>query len=95
METDIKAKIEITPAILAKAFWNMDDKEQAQFFTELFNFTSETYNNRKKNDWWIQDEFGTSQWYSLANTIQKIGGNTYKIYLRFCSFAYKFFEPKG
>ncbi len=36
MEKIIQMKIEITPEILAKIFWEMDDGEQSEFFNALY-----------------------------------------------------------
>jgi hypothetical protein len=90
----VEGEFNITPALLADAFWNMDDNQQAEFFAELYKLTSKQYKNKTKQQWHILDEYGSSQWCSMAATTKKHSKEAYRMYLRFCAFAFDFYPQK-
>lgn len=56
---ELSAKVQLSPDVLAAAFWNMADDQQAQFFAELHKLGSNF--NREM------------QWYYLAEKMRKPG----------------------
>ena len=56
---EFTAEVEITPKILAAAFWNMGSEEQAEFFEELGKeIAGDTYHSQ-------------IQWFSLEEELRK------------------------
>lgn len=57
--TDLPALVELTPAVLAAAFWGMDSTQQAQVFAELHK---------------LGDTFSREcQWHYLGKDLEKPG----------------------
>lgn len=61
MSTDFPAKVEATPELIARAFWELDALGQAQFFSALHDITKEesTYG------------LGEMQWCYMCDEINK------------------------
>lgn len=82
------AKIEITAEVLAKAFWNMDTVQQADFFEELAKY--------------IQDisphayGYGEMQWCCLLDEMRKPGRELANaMHMALSAFAYDFWPQKN
>jgi hypothetical protein len=41
MNLELKSTVAVTPRVLAECFWNMDDRQQAQFFADLKDVIAE------------------------------------------------------
>jgi len=85
--TQIESKtiVQITPEIIAKAFWCMDDIQQAEFFEHLYNEVSKTNGAYS---------LGEMQWLAMKNQIVKRGEKASKMFLAFSVFAYDFVNQK-
>lgn len=63
---DIKASIELTPELMAIAFWNWEDSKQCQFFEELNKVISEDYKTNKN-----AYSLGEMQWLYMGDCLNK------------------------
>lgn len=86
----IKEKQPLTPAIMAQAFWNMDDNMQADFFEELAIVIEEDHKNNPSSY-----SLGEMQWLFMTEKIRKRGEKARAMYLAFCAFAYEYATPKA
>lgn len=60
------AAVKITPQMMAEAFWNMDDDQQAEFFAELHNVVTEYGKTH-----WEAYGLGEMQWLRMGEKINK------------------------
>jgi hypothetical protein len=59
MKMEVQAHLEITPKMMAQAFWSMGSEQQAQFFEELSNeINGDTYH-------------ANCQWFYLGDDLRK------------------------
>jgi hypothetical protein len=64
--TNATAKIEITPEIMAQAFWAMSSTEQIKFFSELANVIKDD-NKKNKSSY----NLGELQWCFMSEDMEK------------------------
>lgn len=64
----VTAEVQITPAMMAAAFWGMDSVKQAEFFTELNRIITEDYQTDPKSCAW---SLGEMQWLYLGDEMEK------------------------
>lgn len=76
--------VDITPEDMAKCFWGMSDEGQAEFFTHLAAVITEDY---KTNDAALS--FGKLQWYAMTKKIERIGGDTLRVFGSFTCYGYE------
>lgn len=83
-EQQITVTAEITPEIMAKAFWDMSCAEQADFFHELGKLTAE-------NQFHAQ-----TQWLWMTHAIRDRKNNNFALncFLSFTAYAYDFWPKK-
>lgn len=60
--THAAATVEITPAMMAEAFWNMSDTLQAEFFAELAKVIQADHASGNTSAY----SLGEAQWYHLG-----------------------------
>ena len=65
--TTITSSVEITPALMAEAFWNMGSDEQANFFLALYDLVKEDAAKPKSWAW----SLGEMQWLYLDDELEK------------------------
>ena len=89
----ITSEAELTPALLAKAFWSMDCDEQVEFFAALAAETQKSYEKSltDKNAW-FHGEYGEMQWCLLKDAIAK-NPEASKQYMALSAWAYDFATP--
>ena len=58
-------EVKITPAMMAEAFWDMDDCQQAEFFDELARVIKQD-----KRPGVVTYSHGELQWFHLADTMK-------------------------
>jgi len=81
--TEVVADIEITPKLMAQAFWDMASGQQAEFFAELAKLT-------KDNLFQAQ-----TQWLWMAESIKESGNkDAVECFLSFTAFAYDYWPQK-
>jgi len=84
---ETKQVIEITPKILAEAFWNLGSDGQAKFFEELYDCV-EASNDRHGRLY----GHGEIQWCYMMSDIRKnVKAN--KMYMALSAFAFDWFSP--
>lgn len=72
----IAAGVELTPTVLAKAFWQMGSDQQAEFLTELARVIEEYHEANRPRSWaW---SLGEMQWYALAKELRGEDGRCNK-----------------
>ena len=64
--TSATASIEITPEIMAQAFWAMESTEQIKFFSELANVITEDHKTNKS-----AYNLGELQWCFMSEDMEK------------------------
>ena len=64
---EISASVQITPKMLAEAFWGLDSERQAEFFSELKNAINNDYENGNSCAY----SNGELQWVRLADDLEK------------------------
>lgn len=86
-EIDIssKVKVEITPEILAQAFWYMDSEKQADFFDALAFEVELTRGENPK-----LYGLGEMQWSYLYKKLMERGGKGLSMYHALSVFAFEF-----
>lgn len=89
MKTERSVEIEITPAMMAEAFWSAGSDGQAEFFKELHRVVTE---NHKTNP--SAYSLGEMQWLYMRDDINKLGPEAWNMYLSFSAFAYEYFPRK-
>lgn len=62
------ATVQLTPAMMAEAFWGMGNNEQAQFFQELNAIVKHDYVTKPKSCAW---SLGEMQWLYLGDTLNE------------------------
>lgn len=72
-----QADVEITPELLAEAFWRLDDGEQSQFFVALKNVVEEDCGLNSK----FYAEF---QWISMAKKIKETDASEFAKHFAEC-----------
>ena len=89
----ITSEAELTPELLAKAFWSMDCDEQVGFFAALAAETQKTYEESQtaKNHWFV-GKYGEMQWCHLKDKIRK-NPEASKQYMALSVWAYDFATP--
>jgi hypothetical protein len=60
-----EAQVDITPAMMAQAFWEMCSDEQAEFFTELSRVIREDHTNGNTSAY----SRGELQWFHLGDRL--------------------------
>lgn len=60
------AKVEITPCLMANAFWNMDTEQQIKFFSELAKVIKEDHKTNPH-----AYSLGELQWCYMAEDMKK------------------------
>ena len=82
--------IELTPEIMAKAFWSMEDSQQAQFFDELAKVIEADHVENAS-----AYGFGELQWCYLKDALRKPGmERANKMHMALSAFAYDFWPQK-
>lgn len=80
---EITVTTEITPALMAKAFWDMSCEEQAEFFAELAKLTKDDLFHAQ------------TQWLWMAESIKESGNkDAVTCFLSFTAFAYDYWPQK-
>lgn len=59
-------QMEITPQLMAEAFWNMDSTQQTEFFSELAKVINKDYEVNKK-----AYSLGELQWCFMSDEMRK------------------------
>ncbi len=86
---DVKMSVELTPEVLAKAFWNLASDGQAQFFAELHDCVEES-NDRHNRLYGL----GEIQWCYMMEDIRKnVKAN--KMYMALSAFAFDWFPQRN
>lgn len=84
--------IDITPDLMAQAFWEFSSDEQADFFHELaLAIEKEREINGNKNSY----SYGEMQWCYMTGAIKKRSDKARAVFLSFSAFAYDYFEQKS
>ncbi|KAB0489723.1 hypothetical protein [Pseudomonas vancouverensis] len=79
--------VEITPEILAKAFWGMDTQQQADFFESLANHIEASSPHAYG--------FGEMQWCFLQDELRRPGREqANKMHMALSAFAFDFWPQK-
>jgi len=60
------AKVEITPAMMAEAFWSMGSHDQAEFFDELARVIREDHKTNSS-----AYHYGELQWFFLGDDLKQ------------------------
>jgi hypothetical protein len=89
MRTERSVEIEITPAMMAEAFWSAGSDGQALFFKEHHRVVTESHKTNPS-----ANSLGEMQWCYMKEDIRALGPEAWNMYLSFCAFAYEFFERK-
>lgn len=85
--------IELTPEIMAKAFWGMDACEQAKFFDHLGKLIED---GCKEKGYSHAYGFGEVQWCFLKDELRKPGmERANKMHMALSAFAYDFWPQKN
>ncbi len=77
--------VNVSPAILAKAFWSMSDNQQADFFHALGKEV------QKSSD---AGSFTQMQWYYMADAIKQRSELAKETFLDLSAHAYEFWPQK-
>src|SRR5690554_2861058 len=80
------AHMNLTPELIAKAFWAMSDDQQADFFDALAGEV-EAYNAESDRPAY---NYGEMQWCYLHDKLQQRGGRALSMYLALSVFAFQF-----
>ena len=82
-----ETKAEVSPEVMAKAFWGFDAEQQAQFFLAL----------HKEVRGWETKPYGLGemQWCYMKDEIKKLGKEATEMYLALSVFAYEHFPHKS
>ena len=64
--TEATVNVEITPAMMAEAFWGMEDESQAEFFGKLNELIQHEYATQPKSYAW---SLGEMQWFYLGDRL--------------------------
>ena len=64
--SEITATVQLTPAMMAEAFWGMENSQQAQFFEELNRLIQHEYATKPKSYAW---SLGEMQWLYLGDSL--------------------------
>ena len=84
--------LELSPEIVAKAFWNMDCEQQVSFFSALAAETKKTQEEASKSkSWWFVGEYGEMQWCHLKDEIRK-NPEALKQYQALGVWAFEYFD---
>ena len=81
-------EMDLTPAIIAKAFWGMGSDEQAEFFERLHDEVDNTVGNSAYSH-------GEMQWLYMRDAITERGSKARNMYLALSAFAYDFWPLKS
>lgn len=83
-----EAVVEITPRLMAEAFYHMDDYQQAQFFEELHSVATEDYENGNTRMY----SLGEAQWCYMAGAMSD---KAKEMYMALSSFAYRWWPQRS
>lgn len=70
MSIQATAQVQLTPAMMAEAFWSMEDSQQAEFFDELARVIKEDHKTNSS-----AYALGELQWFYLAD---RMSGDKFK-----------------
>jgi len=80
-----QTSVDITPEVLAKAFWSMSDEEQAEFFHAL---GEEVQVSQKEG------HFTLMQWVYMSEAIKKRGRLAEETFMDVSAHAFEFWPQK-
>jgi len=78
--------LDVTPQVLAKAFWGMSDCEQADFFDALYDEVAKTK---------TAYSHGEMQWCYMWGVLKKRNGKGLQMYHALSVFAFDVFQSMG
>ena len=80
-----ESEVDITPKLMAEAFWAMSDEDQADFFEHL---AKEIKSDKCPGS--VTYGLGERQWVSMHETLKKRGGIGLQMYYALSVFAFEF-----
>lgn len=89
IESKTTETIDLTPGLIAKAFWAMDEYEQAQFFEALHDEVSVTASD-PENGWRVYG-LGEMQWCCMAG---RMSAKAKEMYMALSGFAYQWWPQR-
>lgn len=81
------SQVELTPRLMAEAFWGMDSKQQADFFHELHSIVSASTKTNYS--------LGEMQWCYMAGDTKERSAEAWNMYLSLSSFAFELWPRKS
>lgn len=86
LEITEKIEVELTPDVMAKAFWAMDDTQQADFFEALAKEVLKTK---------TAYSYGEMQWCYMATELRRRNNEGLQMYNALSVFAFDLFQTMG